>query len=298
MSELAQYLASGLTVGAIYALVAVGFVVVYNVTGIINFAQGEFLMLGALITIALAGQVGHPARLPLALAIPIAVAAVAAIGAGAERLALHPRRGASPVTLLIVTIGISAVLRGGALLAFGSGTYGLRAFSPGGPLHVAGAVVSRQTLWTIGIAVACVLALTLFFERTAVGKAFRACEINPLAARLAGISPSRFGTLAFALSAALAALAGAVLAPTTFAVYDMGLPFVVKGFAAWVLGGMGSAAGAVLGGLVLGLIEALTTGYAPGVVRPYLEALPFVVLIAVLLVRPTGLIAGVGVRRV
>lgn len=298
MSDLVQFLATGLTLGAIYALVSVGFVLIYNVTGIINFAQGEFLMLGAMLTIELAGGLEQPRRLPLVVAIVLAVLIVAAIAALLERLALHPRAAHSAVILLIITIGLSGALRGAALLRYKSDTYGLRPFSQGDSFQILGASINRQTFWIVAVLVVAMVALFAFFERTRLGKAFRACEINPLAARLVGISPRRYWTLAFALSAGLAAVAGAAFAPLTFATWDMGLSLGLKGFVAWILGGVHSPLGAVAGGLVVGVLEGLSTGYAPESLRAYIEVIPFVILILVLFVRPGGLTGAIELRRV
>ena len=297
LSQLPQFLATGLTLGSIYALVAVSFVLIYNVTGVINFAQGEFVMLGMMITIEIAGQ--SPVSSPrLLVAVVVAVAMVAALGAVVERVALHPRATHSAVILLIITIGVSGALRGGALLRYKSTTYSLRPFTNGPAVTILGAVVKRQTFWVLGITAVSMVALWLFFDRTRVGKAFRACEINPLAARLVGIRPRRYWTFAFALSAGLAALGGATLAPITFATYDIGLGLGLKAFAAWILGGIHSAVGAVIGGFTIGILEALSNGYAPAGIRRYLDAIPFVILILVLIARPGGLTGAIDPRRV
>jgi branched-chain amino acid transport system permease protein len=279
-AELLQLLLVGVTQGAIYALIALGFVTVYNVTGIINFAQGEFAMLGAMLMVSLTGP-----GLPLVAAWPLAVVGVVLVGGGMERLAIRPARRASVVTLIIITIGADIVLRGAALLAWGTDPFPLAPFTAGAPLAVGGAVITRQALWVVGTTAATLAALYAFFEYTYLGTIVRACAVNRLAAQLSGISPSRMSLFAFALAAGLGALGGIVMAPLTLVSYDMGLYLGLKGFVAAVMGGLVSAPGAVAGALLLGVLESLVTG----VLRAsYKEAVAFVVLFAILLLRPQG----------
>jgi branched-chain amino acid transport system permease protein len=280
MEPLMQYLASGLVVGGVYALIGLGFVTAYSVTRIINFAQGEFVMLGALLMVS-ASRLG----LPLPLALAATVGAVAALGALLQRGAIQPIRGASPLTVLIVTIGASIAIRGVALVAWGTDPFALPAFSPGPPLVVLGAVVVRQGLWVLAVAAAVFALLWLFFTRTYAGSAVRACAGNPRGARLMGIRVHRVGMLAFALSGALGAVAGAVIAPITYATYDMGLMLGLKGFVAAVLGGLVSPAGAILGGFLLGVLESFSAGL---VSSAYKDAVAFVALIALLLAQVGG----------
>jgi branched-chain amino acid transport system permease protein len=279
-AQLAQYLASGLVVGGVYALIGLGFVIVYSVTRIVNFAQGEFVALGALCMVSATGL-----GAPLALALPLSVLAVAGLGALIERVALRPLRRAPALTVLIVTIGASIALRGGALVVWGTDPLVVPAFSAGPPLEVAGAVVARQGLWVLAAAAAAFAALWLFFERTYAGSAVRACAVNARGARLMGIPVDRVFALAFGLSGALGALAGAVIAPITYATYDMGLMLGLKGFVAAVLGGLASPAGAIAGGLLLGLLESVSAGL---VSSGYKDAVAFVVLIAVCLAQVSG----------
>jgi branched-chain amino acid transport system permease protein len=190
--------------------------------------------------------------------------------------------------LIIITIGADIVLRGAALLAWGTDPFPLSPFTAGAPLALAGAVITRQALWVLGTTAATLAALYVFFECTYLGKVLRACAVNRLSAQLSGISPSRMSLLAFAVAAGLGALGGIVMAPLTLVSYDMGLALGLKGFVAAVMGGLTSAPGAVVGALLLGVLEALTTG----VLRAsYKEAVAFVVLFAILLLRPQGLLA-------
>ncbi len=279
-AELAQYLASGVVVGGVYALIALGFVIVYSVTRIINFAQGEWVMLGAFGMAALTAR-GWSA--PVAFVLTVLM--VAALGALLERAAIHPLRHASPLALLILTIGASIALRGGALLVWGTDPYPVPAFTAGPPLRVLGAVVIRQGLWVIAAGALVFAALWFFFTRTYTGIAVRACAINARAARLMGIRVDRAFLLAFALSGALGAIAGAVIAPITYATYDMGLMLGLKGFVAAVLGGLVSPPAAIAGGFFLGIVESFAAGL---ISSGYKDAVAFVVLIALCLAQVGG----------
>jgi branched-chain amino acid transport system permease protein len=278
--QLVQYLASGLVVGGVYALIGLGFVIVYGVTRIVNFAQGEFVMLGALLTVSL-----HDRGLSMAAAVGLAVAAVALVGAGVERLAIHPLRAAPPLAVLILTIGVSIALRGMALVLWGTDPFALPAFSVGPPLTLLGAMVVRQGLWVLAVAGGIFATLWFFLQCTYPGAALRACAVNPRAARLMGIRVARMHLLAFALSGALGAAAGAVIAPITYATYDMGLMLGLKGFVAAVLGGLTSPPGAIAGGFLLGLGEAFAAGL---ISSGYKDAVAFVILIAVCLAQVAG----------
>jgi branched-chain amino acid transport system permease protein len=279
-AQLAQYLASGLVVGGVYALIGLGFVIVYRVTRIINFAQGEFVMLGALLMVT-----GRHLGLPTAAAFVLAVAVVAVVGALLERVGIHPIRRAEATAALIVTIGASIAIRGTALAVWGTDPYALDAFSPGPPFRVLGASVVRQGLWVLAVAALVFAGLWVFFTRTYAGSAVTACAVNPRGARLMGIRVERMWLLAFALSGGVGAAAGAVIAPITYATYDMGLMLGLKGFVAAVLGGLVSPAGAIAGGFLLGLLESLSAGLLSS---GYKDAVAFVVLILLLLAQVAG----------
>ncbi len=254
---------------------------IYNVTGIINFAQGEFAMLGAMVLVSL-----RPLGLPLPAGAAIAVAVVTLIGGLIERLTIHPARRASPVTLIIITIGVDIAVRGIALLVWGTDPYAIPAFTPGPPLRVGGAIITRQGVWILGTTVVVLVGLYLFFEHSYVGKTLRACAINPLSARLSGIRPDRMSLVAFALSAGLGALAGIVIAPLTLVSYDMGLSLGLRGFVAAIMGGLVNPAGAVAGALLLALLENLAGGLFRAA---YKETVAFVVLFLILFFRPQGI---------
>jgi branched-chain amino acid transport system permease protein len=262
-------------------------VTIYNVTGIINFAQGEFAMLGAMVLVSLG-----PLDLPRPLGIAVAVLAVTLLGGLVERLTIHPARRASPVTLIIITIGVDIAVRGIALLVWGTDPYPLPPFTPGPPFRLGGAVITRQGVWILGATALTLASLYLFFERTYLGKTLRACAINPLSARLSGIRPDRMSLVAFALSAGLGAVAGIVIAPLTLVSYDMGLHLGLRGFVAAIMGGLVNPAGAVVGALLLAVLENLAGGLFRAA---YKEAVAFLVLFLILFFRPQGLF-GRGVR--
>jgi branched-chain amino acid transport system permease protein len=284
-----QFVAGGLTAGAIYALVALGFSIVYNASHAINFAQGEFVMVGGMSAVALVGS-----GLPLAAAVPLALLAAAAVGWLVQRLALEPAQAggrADVVTLIIITIGVSLFLRGLAQVLWDKRIHPLPAFGGSTPIAVGGATILPQSLWVLGGAALALLGLGWFFNRTLYGKAMRATALNPLAAQLMGISTRGVMRVSFVLAAALGALGGLLTAPITFTAYDVGVMLGLKGFAAAMLGGLGSFGGAVAGGLLLGLIESLGAGF---VSSAYKDAIAFIVILAVLFLMPGGL---VGARR-
>ena len=279
---LTQYLLSGLTSGAIYALVALGFAIIYNASHVINFAQGEFVMIGGMSTAALI-ELGVP--LPLSIVISIGIAT--AVGLLLEKLAIEPARNASVVTLIIITIGASILLRGLATLVWDKKIHRVPAFSGEAPLQLGAATLLPQVLWILGVSAAAVAALSWFFRRTLAGKAILAVSYNRLAAELMGISVRRTLAASFALSAALGALAGVLVAPIAFTSWDSGVMLGLKGFAAAILGGLGSSAGAVIGGLALGLLEALAAGTLSSA---YKDVFAFLVILAALVFLPDGLL--------
>lgn len=281
LDSLLQFLITGVTVGSTYALVGLGFAIIYNASGVVNFAQGEFVMIGAMVAISLLG-----AGTPFPLALLLAVMATVAVGLVLEALAVEPARGAPVVTLVIITIGASILLRGVALLVWGKDFHAMPHFSGDTPLHLGSATLLPQNLWVMGGTAALVLAVRQFFRRTSVGKALLACSCNRTAAQLMGINVRRMMLLAYGLSAALGAVAGLLVAPITFTSYDSGVMLGLKGFSAAILGGMGNPMGAVAGGLLLGVLESLAAGL---ISSGYKDAIAFVVVLLVLFLRPSGL---------
>ncbi|HEX6386696.1 MAG TPA: branched-chain amino acid ABC transporter permease [Anaerolineae bacterium] len=297
--QLLQFLVSGITVGSIYALIALGFVTIYNVTGIINFAQGEFAVYGAFAAITvfqktrlLSGNVQLDLAWPLPLAALFGVAVTTLLGLILYRGGIRPARNASVLSMIIVTIGAAFVLRGLALLVWGTDPFRLPAFSQGPPINLFGAVLTRQSVWVIAVTAVLLVALYLFFNNTLTGKALRACAANPGTARLMGINTHRMALLAFGVSAAVTAVAGIVIVPATFMTYDRGLTLSLKGFVAATMGGMSSLPGAVIGGLLLGVLEAFGAGLLSS---GYKDAISFFVLFVVLAVRLGGLLRQRGV---
>ncbi|MBI4596610.1 MAG: branched-chain amino acid ABC transporter permease [Candidatus Tectomicrobia bacterium] len=281
-SQLLQYILTGLTVGSIYAITALGFNIIYSSTDIINFAQGEFAMLGALIMIFFSNVL----HLPLPLAFLLSVISVTLIGAVFERAAIHPLKDASTITLIIITIGVSILLKGAAMFLWGKDSFALPPFSGDKPIRVMGATILPQALWVLGITIAVVFLLAFFFEKTILGKSLRACADNRIAARLLGIEVSKMVLFSFSISAALGAVAGMIIAPISLMEYDRGTMLGLKGFSAAVFGGLGSFGGAIVAGFALGIIESLGAGF---ISSGFKDAIALLVLLAVLFLRPAGI---------
>ncbi|MDH7798998.1 MULTISPECIES: branched-chain amino acid ABC transporter permease [unclassified Beijerinckia] len=281
MTELLQYVLSGVTVGAVYALVALGFTIIYNASNVVNFAQGEFVMLGGMVTFF-----AWHAGVPLPFAALLAIVVAAAVGVALNELAVERARNAPVVSLIIITIGASVFLRGAAQIVFDKQLHRFPAFSGDDPIIIGGATILPQGLWVIGGAGMVFVLLYIFFTRTLTGKAILATSNNRVAAKMVGINTDYMMTLSFALSAAIGALAGVLMTPITLTTYNLGVAYALKGFAAAMLGGMGAPAGALVGGLLLGLIEALTAGYVSSV---YKDAVAFIVILVVLFAMPQGL---------
>lgn len=290
MAEFLQFSFSGLTVGAVYALVALGFTLIFNASDVINFSQGEFVMLGGMTTVFLA-----LAGVPAPLAALIAVFATIAIGLALHRFAIEPARGASAVALIMITIGASIFLRGAAQVVFDKRFHSLPHIFGTDPIQFGGAAIMPQSLVVLAGAAVIVMLLWLFIDRTLLGKAVIATATNRLAARLVGIDTRRIVGLSFAVSAAIGAVAGILVTPITLTSYDVGTLLALKGFAAAMLGGIGSALGAVLGGLILGMLEAFSAGYLSS---KYKDAVAFLVILAVLFAMPHGLLGRGKVERV
>ena len=282
MSEILQYVFSGLTTGSIYAIVAIGFNLIFSTTGIINFAQGEFVMLGGMTAVSLS------LFMPLPVAIVFAVLIVAVCGGVLEALFFRRLRSHSILHMIIITIGLSIVIREAALHIWDEKVRSLPCFTGNevSSVSILGAAISPQVFWVLGSAAVVVLALHAFLRYTLWGKAMRACSSNATAAALAGINTSNMRTLSFGVSAGIGALAGCVISPISMTQYDMGTGLAIKGFAAAILGGMGNPMAAVLGGLAVGLAESFSVLMLPAA---YKDATAFAILLVVLFVRPHGL---------
>jgi branched-chain amino acid transport system permease protein len=281
LAQFLQFLFSGVTVGATYALAALGFTLIYNASNVINFAQGEFIMLGGMLAV-LFTQAGLP--LPVALMLAIIVPAI--VGVLIEKLAIEPVKGAETVTLIIITIGASLVIRGLVAVFLGKNTHSLPPFSGDAPIEILGATLLPQSLWVLGVTALVVVALWYFFNRTLTGKAMLATSFNRTAAELVGINTNGVLFMSFAMSAALGALGGILITPITLTSYDVGIMLGLKGFVAAVLGGLGNGLGAVVGGLLVGVLEAMGAGYLSSA---YKDAIPFVLILFILFFMPRGL---------
>jgi branched-chain amino acid transport system permease protein len=281
-SQLIQYFFTGLTLGSIYALVALGFTMIYNATGIINLAQGEFVMLGGLIMVFFTAVV----KAPLILGFALTVLLVTLLGVLFERLAIHPLRNASLITLIIITLAGSILFRGGAMFVWGKDPYALGPFTQGPAVHFLGATIQLQIFWVLAIALLAVVGIHFFFHRTLTGKAMTACAFNGVAARLVGINVQKMVFLSFALSAAVGAVAGAIITPITLMEYDRGPLLGLKGFAAAVLGGLGSGVGSVAAGFIIGILESFGAGL---ISSGYKDAIALLVMLVILWVKPSGL---------
>ncbi len=286
-AELAQVLIAALTNGAIYALIALGFSLVFSVSGYLNLVQGEFVIIGGLVTVALTEWMG----VPLVVAVAAAVAVAGVFGFFLQRLSLSPARRLTPDAALIVTLGGAFIARGGAMVIFGKDPLALPSFSGERPVILGDVTIATQSFWILATLVASSVALWWFFNKTYTGKAMRACAQSPTGARLVGIDLKYMATITFVTSALLGGVAGVVVAPLNFVTYDEGLAIGIKGFIAAIFGGLGSYPGAVVGGLILGLGEALGAAY---ISSQFKEAIAFVALLLLLLLRPNGVL---GARR-
>jgi branched-chain amino acid transport system permease protein len=284
-----QYIFSGLTSGAVYALTAMGFTLVFNATQIINFSQGQLVMLGGMVAVGLYG-VG----LPLWACFVAAVVIVTLLSIGFERVAIRPLLRKGVLAQIIATVGASFVFETAAMLIWGRDAVALPYFSGDTPINVAGATLAPQTLWVLALTVVIVVALQIFYRGTLFGKAVRACSIDPMAARMQGISYGKVVVFSFALTGAISAAAGVMITPISFMGYQSGSLLGLKGFAAATLGGLGNPLGAVAGGLLLGIVEALGVGV---VSAGYKDAIAFVILLLVLFIRPAGLLGAKVVNR-
>lgn len=284
LTVFAQLLLPGLTTGCVYALVALGFVLCANVSGVVNFAQGEFVMLGGIVAAWLIGQGSG-----ILVAIPVATAAGAVVGVLQDRLTLAPVRHSPPFIQITITLGVAVVIRGLVLITFGKDPLGMPGFTGDGVFDLFGAVLPVQTLWVWGATAALLVAMFWFLKHTDAGRAVRACSINLQAARLMGVDTGRLTLLVFAVNGAVGALAGIVITPIVLANWDAGIAYSLKGFIGAILGGFRSPVVAVLGGLGIGLLEAFAAGY---ISSGWQNAIVYAVLLVYLLVRGGVFLAG------
>ena len=283
-------LASGIALGAVVALVALGFLVLYKATGVINFAHGDLMTLSAYLTVWTIVDL----KLPTLLAYLIVLALMAAAGVVLEKLAYAPLRDRPVVVVVISTLGAATVIRGLIALWQGSTPTNVPAPLGNGVWRVFGASIVNQRLIIIGVTCAVVIALMILFLRTSFGRQVRALAADRDTARLQGVQVRRMSMLAFSISAALAGLAGILIAPLGAVDLNLGFGVMLTAFAAAILGGFGSIGGVVVGAIIIGLVQQVVGGY---IFTSYSEVLPYVMILIVLAVRPSGLFAGVSGAR-
>lgn len=289
-SDFLQFLVTGVTIGATYALVALGFSIIYNASHVINFAQGDFVMIGGMSAVFIIAS-----GVPMPVALLIAVLFGGLVGILLYKGGIEPARDAGVIPLIIITVGAALFLRGVAQVVWGRSYHALPPFTGDEPIRFLGVVVMPQSLWVIGITVAIVAALGYFFTRTMLGKAILATSHNRDAAKLMGINTNMVLLVSFALAGLLGAVAGVIVAPITFTYYEVGVMLGLKGFVAAVLGGLGSFVGAIAGGVILGVTEAMMAGY---ISSDYKDAVAFVLILLILFFMPSGIFGKGGVERV
>ncbi|MER2534462.1 MAG: branched-chain amino acid ABC transporter permease [Rhizobiaceae bacterium] len=284
-TEIIQFTLSGITLGSIYALIALGFAVMLNATGMLNFAQGQFVMLGGVLSAVFVVSSGWP----IIAAISVAIVVGVVLNGFVERVVLRNAKRADRVSKELITLGIGIVLESLVLLFLGADDLSMPYFSSVVPFRLWGATMPSQAIWIIGVSVAAMTLLILFYRHTIYGIAMLACSMNREAASLVGIRPARVSTIAFALGGGLGVLGGALIIPLVPMNFSVGLIMSLKGFAALVIGGLGSVTGAIAGGLLIGLLEAFSAGLLSSF---YKEITPMLMVILVLLVWPRGLFGG------
>ena len=289
MAEVFAFLLSGITVGFVYALVGMGFTVIYNSSGIINFAQGEFVMAGGMSMVFLLAT-----GISFSSAFVLAVIATSILGVLLWKLT-DLSRDSSQVSLIILTLGYAIFLRGLSEVVFDKELHTIPSFVGDGAFEIYGAILSHQSFLIILVSIFIVIALWLFFKKTRLGKAMIAASDNVEAAKLMGINIKKILMLNFAISASIAAIGGALLTPITSTNYEVGIILGLKGFAAAIIGGLSNPFGAVLGGLILGVMEALVAGYMSS---EYKDAVAFIIMLAILFFRPGGIFSNLKAQRV
>jgi branched-chain amino acid transport system permease protein len=288
--EVLQLLISGISQGCVYGLIALGFVLIYKATEMVNFAQGDLMMLGAYTAYTFINLLDFP----FVWGLLATVVAMAAFGVIVERVVLRPMIGEPPFAVLMITIGLGFVLRAAAGAIWGSETRLLTSPFAGGVLRVGGVSIGYENLAIVACTLLLCAALFVFFRYTRLGVAMQATSQNQLAAFYCGIPVKRIFSLVWALSAVIAALAGILVAPVSLIDPQMGF-IGFKAFAAAIVGGFGSLQGAMVGGLIIGLVEQFAGLYLP---TGFADTSAYVILLAMLLVRPEGLFASIQRKKV
>ena len=281
-----QYLINGISIGAVYAIIALGYTMVYGIAKMLNFAHGDVIMVGAYVSYCVTSYLG----LPAVVSILVAVIVCTLLGIVIEGLAYKPLRGTPSLAVLITAIGVSYFLQNAAQLIFGSAPKNFKSIVTMKPLNLfgGGLTITGEVLITIVICVAIMVGLTLFTSKTRIGKAMRAVSEDRAAAQLMGINVNQTISLTFAIGSALAAIAGVLLCSTVPTLMPTtGAMPGIRAFTAAVFGGIGSIPGAMLGGILLGIIETFSKAY---ISTQFSDAIVFSVLIIILLVKPAGLL--------
>jgi branched-chain amino acid transport system permease protein len=283
-SVLLQFFISGITVGCVYGLVGIGFAVIYNSTGVANFAQGAFVMLGGMVAYVLYSIAGWPYLLALVAAIVI----VSFVGLGMECSVIRPlrNRNAPAFSLILATVAIQVILANVVMRTVDDKPHVLPMFTDGPPIKVLGAAISLQALWIVGGALVLVYILSEFYRRTLFGKAMRACAINSEVAQILGIRVEYMMAASFTLSAAIGAVGGILVTPLQYTAFFVGISYAVSGFIAAIIGGVGNLLGAFVGGIIIGLLQSLSIIFLDS---GYKNVVAFSVLLILLMLRPNGL---------
>ena len=282
ITDIIQAIFAALSVGSMYALVALGVTLIYNSTNIINFAQGEFVMLGGMTMVTLYGQL----KWPLYFSIPATIAITVLVGMGLMKVSYRPGKSTSLITVLIITIGASLFISGSAMHIWDADIHRFEPFSGDVPLKLLGAAIAPQSLWIIGLTILVVVLLVVYFQFTIYGKAMKACALDRTAAGMLGIRVKSMVLLSFAMSAALGCVAGIIMTPLTMVDYNGGMLLAIKGFSAAMLGGVGSFVGAVIGGFFFSFLESFAATFVTSRLK---ELVTFIVIINVLLFMPRGI---------
>lgn len=282
ITDILQATFAALPVGCMYAMVALGVALIFNATNIINFAQGEFVMLGGMTMVTLYGEL----KWPLYLAILATIAITTVIGMALMKVSYRPGKSTSLISVLIITIGASLFISGSALHVWDGDIHRFPPFSGDAPLRLLGATIVPQSLWVIGLTFLVVTFLVIYFQFSIYGKAMKACSLDRTAAGLLGIRVKSMVLLSFAMSAALGAVGGIIITPLTMIDYSGGMLLAIKGFSAAMLGGMGSFVGAVIGGFIFSFLESFAATYVSSALK---ELVTFIVIINVLLFMPRGI---------
>ena len=288
--QILQFIISGISTGSIYAIVGLGYMIIYSVTRVVNFAQGEFVMLGGMLSATF-----HMSGLSLVFSVLLAAVVITLIGMVFYQTVIYPIRRAPAFALILVTFGVSIIIRGIAMLGWGTDPRRMPYFSRAEPIPIFGALLNPQSLWIIASTAVIAIGLFIFFRYSLPGKAFMACSIDASLAGFMGIKTERMGLLAFGLSALLATFAGAVMAPLTFPHVGIGIHLSVKGFTAALIGGLNRIEGVIVGGLALGVLEALSAGLISSGSK---DAIALAILLVVLTFRHHGLLGGEEAGRV